>query len=419
MFQPYPLSIAVRYLRARKTSGFISFISSVSMLGIALAVAVLIIVLSVTNGFYYELQQRTLGMVSDATISAYEGQLPDWRATRDRALERTDVLAAAPYIEGEAMVFANDALAGLAVRGIDPVYESGVSEIGSFMTAGSLDVLEPDSYKILIGRQLAEQLELGVGDELVLILAQASVTPLGTMPRRRVFEVGGIFDSGMYEYDRGLGFIHLDVASRLFRTQGRATGLRLSVDDIYSAGSIVTAFARDLIDELHIDFLVSDWSRQHAAFFRSIQISKAILAVILSLVIGVAAFNIVSTLVMVVREKRGDIAILRSFGASARGILTLFAAQGSIIGLIGVLLGVLVGVLLAVNLPAIVTLIETVLRTDLFAGEAYLITDLPSRLDGREVALIAVFAFALTILATIYPAISAARQQPAEALRYE
>lgn len=419
MFQPYPLSIAMRYLRARKGSGFVSFISGVSMLGIALAVAVLIIVLSVTNGFYYELQQRTLGMVSDATISAYEGQLPDWQVVRQLALERPDVRAAAPYVEGEAMIFGNGVLAGLAVRGVDPVYESAVSRIESFMTQGSLRVLEPDSFEILIGVQLAEQLGVGVGDEVVLFLAQASVTPLGIMPRRRAFTVGGMFDSGMYEYDRGLAFIDFADAAALFRTQGRATGLRLAVNDIYSAGSIVMAFGRDLIRDLDGEYLVSDWSRQHAAFFRSIQISKAILAVILSLVIGVAAFNIVSTLIMVVRDKKGDIAILKSFGASARGILVLFAAQGSLIGLIGVMLGVTGGVVLALNLPAIVTSLESLLHTELFSGEAYLITDLPSRLELGEVGVIAGFAFVLSILATIYPAISAARQAPAETLRYE
>lgn len=389
------------------------------MLGIGLAVAVLIVVLSVTNGFYYELQQRTLGMVSDATISAYAGQLDDWRATRERALARADVLAAAPYVEGQAMIFANDMLAGVAVRGIDPVYESQVSKIDSFMTAGGLSVLEPDSYRLLIGTQLAEQLGVGIGDEVVLYLAQARVTPFGTFPRHRAFSVGGIFDSGMYEYDRGLAFTNFADASLLFRTEGRATGLRLAVDDIYSAGSIVMALGRDLIRDVSGDYLVSDWSRQHAAFFRSIQISKAILAVILSLVIGVAAFNIVSTLIMVVRDKKGDIAILKSFGASGRAILTVFAAQGSMIGFIGVLLGVLAGVLLALNLPAMVGVLESVLQTELFSGEAYLITSLPSRLDAGEVLLIACLAFVLSVLATVYPAVSAARQPPAEALRYE
>lgn len=419
MFNPYPLGIATRYLRASRGSGFVSFISAVSMIGIGLAVAVLIVVLSITNGFYYELQQRTLGMVSDATISAYNGQLDDWQATRARALERPDVRAAAPYVEGQAMIFANGELAGLAVRGVEPSLERDVSNIDAFMVAGSLSTLEPDTFRIVIGRQLAEQLGVGVGDEVVLYLAQASVTPFGTRPRLRAFVVGGVFDSGMYEYDRGLAFISFADASLLFRTSGRATGLRLAVDDIYAAGSIVMALGRDLIREVSGDYLVSDWSRQHAAFFRSIQISKAILAVILSLVIGVAAFNIVSTLMMVVRDKKGDIAILRSFGASGRGIMALFAAQGSMIGVIGVVIGVAVGVLLALNLPALVAALESLLETELFSGEAYLITDLPSRLELAEVALIAGFALVLSMLATLYPAVSAARQPPAEALRYE
>ncbi len=415
MHQPYQLAIAVRYLRARSRNSFISFISAVSTIGIALAVAVLIIVLSVTNGFFFELQQRTLGMVADATISGFSGPLEDWNATREAALQRADIDAAAPYVEGQGMIFANDTLAGISLRGIDPVLESQVSAIESFMVNGAVESLQAGTYAILIGVRLANQLEVSVGDQVVVFLAQASMTPFGAIPRQRAFTIGGIFDSGMYEYDRGMVFTSIADASRLYRTAGRASGLRLSVSDIYSAGSTATALAR----ELGGGFYVSDWSRQHAAFFRSIQISKVILAIILSMVICVAVFNIVSTLVMVVREKRGDIAILRSFGASARSILGLFAAQGSIIGVVGVSSGVAFGVLVAVNLGRIVALLEKILGTELFSGEAYLISELPSRVDSLEVAQIGLLALALAILATVYPAVTAARQPPAEALRNE
>ncbi len=415
MRQPYEVSLALRYLGARGRNGFISFISLVSMLGIGLAVAVLIVVLSVMNGFEYELRQRILNIVSHATISGIEEPLEDWRATREVALGRPDVIAAAPYIEGQGLAIVEEALAGVQVRGIDPVLEQEVSVISELLQDGSLESLQAGRFRALIGRALAEELAVGVGDTLVLVLPQGSVTPAGLVPRMRRFEVGGVFEAGMFEYDRGLIYVNMADAALLFRTGGEATGLRLTVADIFLAGRVSEELARALGG----GFYISDWSRQHSNFFRSIQITKAIMFVILSMVIAVAVFNIVSTLVMVVRDKRGDIAILQSFGASARSVTTVFATQGTLIGVIGTALGVGLGVLVASQLGNIVAFAEGALGIDLLAEEVYFISDLPTQIRIPEVAQIGALAIFLAVLATLFPAINASRQPPAEALRYE
>ena len=419
MKQPYELSIALRYLRARSSHSFISFISAVSMIGIGLAVAVLIVVLSVMNGFENELQQRILGMISDATIGGYDGPLDDWRALRERALERDDIDAAAPYVEGQGMAVAGEELAGVLVRGVDPALERDVSSIASVLTEGSLDALVASGWGVLIGRNLAETLGVAVGDEIVLVLAEATVTLAGLVPRPRSFTVAGIFEAGMYEYDRGLVFVHFADASKLFRTDGRATGLRLNVTDVYSASQVATDLARALVDERGGNFYVDDWTRQHYTYFRSIQLQKAIMFVILSLVIAVAAFNIVSTLMMVVRDKRGDIAILRSFGATPRSIMMVFAAQGTLIGVVGTLLGVLLAMLVTSQLDNLVAVLEASFGIDLLSAEVYFLSDLPTQLRPLEIAQIGALALGLGVAATFYPALAAARQPPAEALRYE
>ncbi len=415
MRQPYELSIALRYLRARSRNGFISFISLVSMLGIGLAVAVLSVVLSVVNGFENELQQRLLGMVSHAAVSGIEEPLEDWETLRETALARPDVTAVAPFVEGQGLIVFGDTPAGVNVRGIDPTLEQQVSQLGELLQVGDLDALQDGSYRVIVGSSLAAELGLGVGDSLVLIIAQGRVTPAGVVPRMRSFEVAGIFEAGMYEFDRGLVYVSLADAARLFRTDGRPTGLRLSVTDIY--------LARRVSEEVAISFgggfYIDDWMRQHGNFFRSIQITKSIMFVIFSMVIAVAVFNIVSTLTMVVRDKRGDIAILQSFGASVRSIITMFAAQGALIGVIGTAFGLGLGIFISSLLGRIVAFVETSLGMDLLAGEIYLITDLPTQIRYEEVAQIGLLAISLSILATLYPAVSASRQPPAEALRYE
>lgn len=415
MKQPYELFVALRYLRARRRESFISFISLVSMIGIGLAVAVLIVVLSVMNGFEFELQQRILGMASHSSIHGYDGPLEDWQALRQRALERSDVIAAAPFVEGQGLALAGEATAGVSVRGVEPDLELGISAVGEYMQAGSLSTLTPDDYRIVIGSGLAEALNVGLGDELVLVLAQGSVTPAGISPRLRSFTVSGIFEAGMYEYDRGLAFVNMEVGGRLFGTGGRASALRLGVRDVYAAQAVATELASTLDQRAY----VTDWTRQHSSFFSSIRLSKSIMFVILSMVVAVAAFNIVSTLVMVVRDKKGDIAILRSFGASPRSIMALFANQGIMIGLAGTLLGLLLGLLVTTQLQHVVALVEAALDVDLLSAEVYFLGELPSQIRGSEIMRICIVAVVLAVAATVYPALSAARQPPAEALRYE
>jgi lipoprotein-releasing system permease protein len=419
LHRPYELAIAVRYLGTRSSHSFISFISGVSMIGIALAVAVLIVVLSVMNGFEHELKARILGMVSDASISGYEGPLQDWQKLRARVLERPEISAAAPYVEGQGMAVHGEALAGVNVRGIKPDLERTVSSIAAVTKTGSIDALTPGSFKAVIGARLASDLGVAVGDEIVLVLAEGRVTAAGVLPRLRSFTVAGVFDAGMYEFDRGLIFVNFDDAARLFHTEGQATGLRLAIPDVYNASEVAATTAKALANEIGTNFYIDDWTRLHYTYFRSIQLQKTIMFVILSMVIAVAAFNIVSTLMMVVRDKRGDIAILRSFGSTPRSIMAVFASQGTFIGVIGTLLGVMLAVLVCWQLGNFVKLLEAWLHIDLLSADVYFLSDLPTQLRPLEVAEISIMALVLAVAATFYPALSAARQPPAEALRYE
>jgi lipoprotein-releasing system permease protein len=413
--QPYELAIALRYLRTRAGDSFISFISLVSMVGIGLAVAVLIVVLSVMNGFENELEQRILSVVSHASVNGYEQTMDDWQAARELALQDPRIEEAAPFVAGQGLVVNSEQLVGVNLRGIVPEFETRVARIAELMTQGRLEALAPGAYGVVIGSSLAAQLGVGVGDRVVFVVAQGMITPAGLVPRMRQFEVVGVFHAGMYEYDRGLVFTHLEDASVLFRTGGEATGLRLAVEDIYRAGETATALALSFGG----GYYVSDWTRQHVNFFRSIQQTKIIMFIILTLVIGVAAFNIVSTLVMVVQEKRGDIAILRSFGTLPRSIMAIFTSQGALIGLLGTAFGVVLGVALASELGTLVELAERWLGTDLLAEDVYFVSDLPTQVRAPEVLQIALLAFVLALLATVYPAWSASRLPPAEALRHE
>jgi lipoprotein-releasing system permease protein len=358
-------------------------------------------------------------MVSDASISGYDGPLEDWQSLRARTLERGEITAAAPFVEGQAMAVVGEALAGVNVRGVDPVLERSVSNIADITKRGSIAALTPGSYNMLIGANLATTLGVDVGDEVVLVLAEGRVTPAGLVPRVRSFTVAGVFEAGMYEYDRGLVFTSFSDAGRLFRTGDRATGLRFDIADLYNAREVATQTATALANELGTNFYIDDWTRQHYPYFRSIQLQKTILFVILSLVVGVAAFNIVSTLMMVVRDKRGDIAILRSFGATPRSVMTIFASQGTFIGLIGTLLGVLIALVVTSQLGNFVSLLERWFDIDLLSADVYFLSELPTQLRPVEIVEICALALFLAVAATFYPALSAARQPPAEALRYE
>jgi lipoprotein-releasing system permease protein len=415
MNSPWQWQVGVRYLRARTHNRFVSFISSISILGVALGVAVLIVVLSVMNGFETELRTRILGMTSHASLEGFGDGLAAWESVRASVEADAQVRAAAPYIQGEAMLLQGEAVSGAIVRGIVPGEERRVSGLADKLVSGSLEDLVPGAWNIVLGSALARELQVGPGDRVVLAISQGTVTPAGLVPRLRRFTVTGVFEAGMYEFDRGLAFVHLEDAARLWRTGDRVTGLRLALDDMFLAPEV----SRRVAIALGGGYYVSDWTRQHVNFFRSIQLSKQMMFTILLLVVAVAAFNIVSTLVMVVKDKQGDIAILRTLGASPGGIMTVFMIQGSLIGIAGTLAGLLLGMLLAVNIEQLVHWLEAAAGTTFLAADVYFISDLPAELRTADLLRICGTALALAVLSTLYPAWRAARSQPAEALRHE
>lgn len=412
---PYSWWIGARYLRLRRDDRFIGFISAISMAGIALGVAVLLTVLSVMNGFERELRERILDVTSHATLEGLEGRLDGWRDYEARTSDAEGVLAVAPFVEGKGMLVHGPRSAGVEVRGVDPAVESRVSSLAGLVKEGSLQELEPGAYRIVLGRALAAELDAAPGDRVLLVIAQGNVTPAGVVPRMRRFTVAGVFDAGMYEFDRGLALVNLADAQKLYRLGDAVSGLRYALDEPYAAPSTI----RSLAISLGGGFYVSDWTRRHANFFRSIQVTRSIMFVVLLLVVGVAAFNIVSTLVMVVKEKQGDIAILRTLGSSPREILGVFMVQGTTIGVVGTVAGVALGLLLSFNLTGIVHGLESLLGVTLVDARVYYIGDLPADVRVRDVVTIAITALALGVLSTVYPAWRAARTAPADALRHE
>ncbi len=415
MFRPLALYIGLRYTGAKRRNHFISFISLISIAGIGLGVAALITVLSVMNGFEQELRTRILGMASHASISTYQQPLADWQAAADLAREEPGVIGVAPYVQGEIMLTKGRKVSGALVRGILPEMEPDVSTVGEHMRSGRLDDLQPGEYRIILGAELAYSLGARPGDQVTMVTPQANFSPAGVLPRLRRFRVSGIFDVGMYEYDRGVALVHMADAARLFQLGDAVTGVRLRLDDLFRAPQV----AHELAGRLGSGLKVEDWTRQHANFFRAVQTEKRVMFVILTLIVAVAAFNIVSTLVMVVTDKRADIAILRTLGATPGTILRIFIVQGALIGLLGTALGVFGGVALALNVETIVPAIEHAFHVQFMPADVYYISDLPSRLNWHDVWQIGLVAFLLSLLATLYPAWRASRTQPAEALRYE
>jgi lipoprotein-releasing system permease protein len=411
----YEWLIGTRYLRSTQRRGFVSFIALISVAGLALGVAVLLVVLSVMNGFEQELRSRILTVTSHATLTGLEGPLEDWHAARDAALARPGVLAAVPYIEAQAMLSRGRTLAGAQLRGIDPAEEARADGLGDRLVAGTLADLAPGTFRIVLGEALATELGARVGDELVVIVPQGTATPGGFVPRMRRFTVSGLFRSGMYEFDRGLALVNLQDAARLYRTGDRVTGIRLALEDPLQAPREV----RELALALGGGFYVSDWTRNHSNFFRSIQMTKSMLFVILLMVVGVAAFNIVATLVMIVKDKQTDIAILRTLGAGPGNILAAFAVQGVLIGVAGIGAGVALGVLVSRNLEDLVHGLERVTGYRFLDAKVYFMSDLPARVQWGDVVKIGGVAFVLCTLATIYPAWRASRTAPAEALRHD
>ncbi len=407
--------IGSRYVRSRSKNSFVSLISAISMLGIAIAVMVLIVVMSVVNGFERELKDRLLAMTAHASIEGTDGQLMNADELIAIARNNSRVSAAAPYVDGQALLVFEKQISGAELRGIDPQMEDAVSGIGGVMQSGELAELASGEFNIVLGIELANAMQVGVGDKVTVTLAEGRVTPAGIMPRTKRFTVSGIYRVGMYEFDRRLAFINIGDAQKLYRMRDSVSGVRLAVTEIYEAPAIV----REVALENGKLVLVSDWTRRHVNFFRSIQITKSILFVILMMVIAVAAFNIVSTLVMVVKDKQSDIAILRTIGARPMSILKIFMTQGSIVGIAGTLAGVGLGMLLALNLEAIIEFFESAFGIKFLAADVYFISDLPSDLQYADVVLVAVIALVLALVSTLYPAWVAARTAPAEALRYD
>jgi lipoprotein-releasing system permease protein len=407
--------IGMRYTRAKRRNHFISFISLISVIGIALGMTVLITVLSVMNGFQREIRTRILGVASHVQLSGGGGTLKNWQEVAAQALKHDQVIAAAPFVNAQGLLTNGSAVRGAYIRGILPKHEEQVAEIGRHMKSGSLEDLVPGEFGVILGVELARALGAPLGEKIVLVAPQGQVTPAGIVPRLRQFTVVGIFGVDHYEYDSGLALVAMEDAQRLFRFGDSVSGVRLRIKDLFQA----TTVARDLARSLGPDIYASDWTMQHANFFRAVQIEKRMMFIVVILIIAVAAFNIVSSLVMVVTDKHADIAILRTLGAAPGSITRIFMIQGTLIGVAGTVLGLAGGIALALNVETVVPFIESLLGIKFLAKDVYYITDLPSELQLPDVVVTAVVSFVLTMLATIYPSWRAAKVNPAEALRYE
>jgi lipoprotein-releasing system permease protein len=414
---PFEWQVGIRYTRAGKRSArnsFISFISLISMAGIALGVAALIVVLSVMNGFQKEVRDRMLSVLSHIEISDMSGAMPNWQAVSQDVFKNKEVIGAAPFVAGQAMMSRDETLRGVVIRGVLPDQEPKVSDVVGQVKQGSFSDLKPGEFNIVLGGELARGLRAGIGDKVTVIAPQGQVTPAGVLPRLKQFTVVGIFEAGHYEFDSSLAFIQLQDAQALFRLNA-PSGLRLRITDMLRAPQVAYELAQILPGDLN----VSDWSQQNSNWFAAVKTEKRMMFIILTLIIAVAAFNLVSTLVMTVTDKQADIAILRTLGASPLSIMKIFMIQGALVGLIGTGVGVGLGVLIADNIDVIVPFIEHLLHVQFLPKSIYVISELPSDLVWADVGTIGCVAVVLAFLATIYPSWWAARVKPAEALRYE
>ncbi|GAB4559647.1 MAG: lipoprotein-releasing ABC transporter permease subunit [Rhizobacter sp.] len=415
---PYELQIGWRYTRAGRAgrrNGFISFISGVSMLGIALGVAALIIVLSVMNGFQKEVRDRMLSVIAHIEVMDVQGGgLADWQATAARARQNPQVIGAAPFVAMQALIARGDDMRGAVVRGISPNEEASVTDLAAQLKDTTLARLTPGTWGIVLGSELARSLGVRSGDSVTIVAPGGQFTPAGVVPRLKQLTVVGTFDSGHYEYDSTLALIHLDDAARLFRMEG-PTGVQLRLKDLHQAPQVAAQLSADLGPQV----MVRDWTRTNRNWFSAVQLEKRLMFIILTLIVAVAAFNLVSTLVMTVTDKRADIAILRTLGASPRSVMGIFMVQGAASGVIGTLAGVLFGLLVAFNVGVIVPFIENLLQTSFLPGSIYLISTMPSEPQAADIVPITVISLVLSFVATLYPSWRASRVQPAEALRYE
>ena len=414
MYKPVPVAIGLRYLRAKRRNGFISFISLASILGIALGVTALITTLAVMSGFQKEIRDRMLGMAAHATVSGYGEPLTDWRRAVAVAVRDRRVAGAAPYIEKEALISgANNQPA--MVRGVLPAEEPKVSVLASKMVQGKLSDLTPGNFNIVLGRELALWLGVGVGDDVIVTFAEFRSTPVGGVQTMKRFRVSGIFEAGYNEFDKGLAVVNMGDLQRILRMGDGVTGVRLRMHDMDQAFNV----ARDLALALKGPYSVSDWTQDNANLFRALKMEKTVMAILLSLLVAMGAFNLVSSQVMLVTDKQADIAILRTLGLTPGKVMQVFMVQGSLIGVIGTVTGVIGGILLTLNLDAILHGIEMLLHVKLLPEDVYYITGLPTDLQAADVLKIAASALGMAFLATLYPAWRAARTAPAEALRYE
>ncbi len=415
MFRPLECYIGLRYLRARGRNGFISFISLASMLGVAIGVAALIVILSVMNGFEGELRDRLLSMTAHAAVRDEGGPLASWASLRDEALATPGIVAAAPFVRVEAMLGRGNQLHGAEIRGVLPELESGVSQISGFMREGRLADLRSGGGQIILGRVLALSIGAETGSLVTVLVPEIIADGTGIRPKLRGFTVSGIFEAGLQDHDGTLALVHLDDAAALAGHDGLAGGLRLQMDDVFAAPRLAEALA----GRLGAGYAHTDWTRENATYFRAIRLEKTMMTTIMLLIVTVAAFNIVASLVMVVTEKHTDVAILRTLGLSAKSVNRVFIVQGAVIGVTGTLLGLALGIVLAANVDIIVPWLEQTFRFQIMPGDVYYVTDIPAEIRWPDVTLIAAASLLLTLLATLYPARRAAGIAPAEALRYD